>query len=125
MTEEEKIRAEVERLRALTADPISNPFDLVLHFIDSLPEEKVSEDLEEAAEEYASVYKQVGYDEDHILSVSDSYIAGADWQKEHTIDKACEWLKENMNKYIHHNYVTDALDVEKGIYQDFRKAMED
>ena len=46
----------------------------ILPYIDSLQEEPVSEDLEEAANDYAH---------DLLHDVFESFIAGAKWQKEH------------------------------------------
>lgn len=83
MSNIEKIRQEVERLMKETED---SQFDkgeryglkIVLEFIDSLPEEKLSEDMKDAAYTYSfesrpSVYGQV--------DVIDAFIAGAEWQK--------------------------------------------
>ena len=77
-------------------------------FIDSLEEEPVSNDLEEAAEIY---------EEDAIFyaarRISDFFKAGAQWQKEQTIDKACKWLNE-------HTILS-----EKWFIEDFKQAMEE
>lgn len=85
MTDKEKIRAEIERQKKLYEDSLTNPihqgFGLqnvikakiseltYLHsFIDSMQEEPVSKDLEEAAEEW-----------DESLYRSDAFKAGAKW----------------------------------------------
>ena len=84
MTDKEKISKEVERLQKELikndekgfGSDIDNACILelqnVLTYIDSLQEEPVSKDLEEAAEEW-----------DESLYRSDAFIAGAQWQKEH------------------------------------------
>lgn len=122
MTDKEKleaIRAEIHRLVHINGYSKEMANELFA-FINSLPEEPVSEDLEEAADNYASVYKQVGYDEDHILSVSDSYIAGANWQKGRDIDNACEFF---------YHRILDVGDVEfsniENFINDFKKYLED
>ena len=55
--------------------------------------EPVSEDLEEAAMQYAK-----SKHEDAVLQqiVSWDFKAGVQWQKEHLMDKACEWLEEHL-----------------------------
>ena len=58
----------------------------LLAFIDSLPEEKPSEDLEEAAEEHirkvADAAGHPGWDWT-TQDIADAFIAGAEWQKKH------------------------------------------
>jgi len=82
MSNIEKIKAEIERLkvdylyRGYTFVPTA--MQQLLNFIDSLPEEKPSEDLEKAAYKYSfesrpSIYGQV--------DVIDAFKAGAEWQK--------------------------------------------
>lgn len=101
MTNIEKIKAEMERRLKYTHDwlrgdekrhpkqtAISKNYykmkgdertlDALLSFIDSLPEEKPSEDLEEVAARYELEKRQ------SILSsvdIVDAFIAGAEWQK--------------------------------------------
>jgi len=113
MTEKEKIRAEVERLRALTADPISNPFDLVLHFIDSLPEEKVSEDLNEAAIKYCNEIEERNHST--LLGIEKGFIRGAQWKEQQMISTAVEAEITDIRTYKHENEVDFTLMLEKGI----------
>lgn len=96
MSNIEKIRQEIERLKkysksskkewideghnqnAFAEDCRIKSFDKLLAFIDSLPEEKTSEDLEEAAARYERENRQ------SVLSSVDivnAFIAGAEWQK--------------------------------------------
>lgn len=93
------IRNEVERLheeyRGNTNDwKVRRVLRTILFFIDSLAEEPVSEDLEEAAKEYANSIAQ--HEHNKLYSIAD-FIAGANLQKERMIDKACEWLEKNFN----------------------------
>lgn len=84
--QENKIRAEIERLKESgCASPIVI-CDTLLAFIDSMQEEPVSDDLENAALEYATHYDK------NWSEVKDGYIAeneveafkaGAKWQKNH------------------------------------------
>ena len=53
----------------------------------------------------------------HYIAV-DSYIAGAKEQKVIDIDKACEWLKENIEGGVHPQSAY-------GFVEKFRKAMEE
>ena len=112
MSEKEKIRAEVERLIELNEESAGKTqyhlgrlraLQQILSFIDSLPEEKlsnverigkdykegsVSEDLEEAAVE--AFKKIVDSDKNNFLEI---FNAGAKWQKDkmvqNTIDAHC------------------------------------
>lgn len=59
----------------------------VLEFIDSLPEEKPSDDLEEAADEYADKHgfrvpydgSNNYYDDVDVKASKEGFIAGAEW----------------------------------------------
>lgn len=64
----------------------------MITFIDSLEEEPVSEDLEEAARRIATRHSHITGD---TYYANDAWFfkKGAQWQKEQMIDKACEWLK--------------------------------
>ena len=65
------------------------------NFINTLTTEQPSEDLEK---EIDRVIKEVVTPEtlrDYIMG----FIAGAQWQKNQTINKACEWLNKNVVEY--------------------------
>ena len=130
MIDKEKICEEVERLKLCTMDEHMkfyseaaeaeyNALCNIEYFIDSLQEEPASEDLEEAATKYA---------QDKYLPVqtAQSFKAGAEWQKEQMIGKACEWLKENKDHPLIgcedpclSGYLTDEF------IEDFKKAIEE
>lgn len=63
-------------------------------FIDSLPEEKLSEDLEEAAEEYADKHgfrvpydgSNNYYDDVDVKASKEGFLAGAEWGARHSIN---------------------------------------
>ena len=86
MSNIEKIRQEIERLKkeqltrnsigVITGSAFFVKADELLAFIDSLPEEKPSEDLEVAADEFAN------QDCVTFISRKKGFIAGAKWQKE-------------------------------------------
>jgi len=79
MTDKEKIRAEIERLKESgCASPIVI-CDTLLAFIDSMQEETVSDDLKKLAEEW-----------DESLYRSDAVIAGAKWHKQQMMKDAIE-----------------------------------
>ena len=91
MTDKEKIRAEIERLKESgCASPIVI-CDTLLAFIDSMQEETVSEDLEEATKEWSENEDNVrGCDYISLVRVEEAFKAGANWQKDKLIKDAIE-----------------------------------
>lgn len=95
MSNIEKIKAEIERLYDDEApkhdqqcdfnDGYFMGIDVVSNFIDSLLEEKPSEDLEEAAEEFSFISEGVNSSgepyKDYDSGKLEGFIAGAEWQK--------------------------------------------
>lgn len=122
MTQKEKILAEIERLRNDFPKVISQKekdcqwlywrgLNKIKYFINSLPEEPVSEDFKKFEEQYLEKEKE------EILSVYDRHaglVDGAQWQKKKTIDKACMYLNEHRDGFITDDYI-----------KDFRKALEE
>lgn len=109
----EKIRQEIERLKGTCTTQIkANPgqtfpfvmemtgYDKLLSFLDTLSEEP-SESLEEAAEKYAGVNYDCETETDafyhHIET--ESFKAGAEWQKE-------QLMKDAVEGYV--NYYEDS-----------------
>lgn len=112
MTDKEKIRAEIERRRNIVNNSalqmkdvdkrnhyseMVEEYDDILRFINSLPEEPVSEDLEKAAEqdvcEVVNCGSAIGIPNDHVPSwVQDAmvseFIYGALWQKKQMMKNA-------------------------------------
>lgn len=86
MSNIEKIRQEIERRRGYIS--VTHFAEELLAFIDSLPEEKPSDDLEEAADEYGRENVHYWYDEeigdgaiyDDFEDLKVGFIAGAEWQ---------------------------------------------
>ena len=89
-----KIRQEIERrkeeykqdrymsdYRGQLAYYKDNIYDSLLAFIDSLPEEKPSEDLEEAAEELFETIEIQEHENIFEDTFKKIFIAGAEWQK--------------------------------------------
>lgn len=84
MSDKDKIRQEIERRKKenmyddlpITIGRYYEDRDL-LAFIDSLPDEKPSEDLEEAAQEYAIPFNDTTYGCEYSYK---GFIAGAEWQ---------------------------------------------
>lgn len=69
----------------------------IMDFIDSLPEEKPSEDLEEAAEECIGtlipeeVHTTTPFAAEYVIKLLDkAFIAGAKWQREQMMEEAVE-----------------------------------
>jgi len=132
MTDKEKIRKEVERLQKELVkekekglgsdvdDACILELQNVLTYIDSLQEEPVSKDLEEAATKYAR--KQLSnpdyptYNDEYEMECA--FEAGAQWQKQQLIEKACEWLN-NFYSEDRHCYLV-AEDIKA-----FKQAMEE
>lgn len=52
------------------------------------------------------------------------YKEGAKWADETMIEKACEWLMHNVNRYIN-DEGAGYFRIEKTLFDHFRKAMED
>lgn len=105
MNKVEQIRKEIERrhkwykdelekysLQSLAADIAAKAEETesILSFIAPLQEGPVSKDLEEAANAY--IYNESNW----IHSRTETFKTGAEWQKQHLIEKACEWLEEHL-----------------------------
>lgn len=121
----EQIKAEIERLQDSTMDSNCNfysqaaeeKYHLLCHlenFINSLPEEPVSEDLEKAAvEAFKNIVEE---DRNSFLEI---FKAGAQWKEQQMIEKAVEWLVNNM---MCTGYT---LQSKAKFIRDFRKTMSD
>lgn len=107
MTDKQKIKAEIERYKKLIGDPILSDNDLIigernacnhiLKIIDSLPEEPVSESLEEAAWMYYDKNKPMLPPEFALQrELVGFFKAGAHWQKE----KFVAWLTKESDFLI-------------------------
>lgn len=80
------------------------------------------ETIEERAKEYGSKKGDISlspiYNEALASIYEEGYIAGAREQKQIGIEKACEWLKENIEGGVHPQSAY-------GFIEKFRKAMEE
>ena len=122
----QKIIAEIERLKSkLNLDDrhdqgASDYLHAISKFINPLPEEPVSEDLEEASHHFSvellndvnfmSTTETLGEKLDKLQNL---FKAGAQWQREKIINKACEWLDSNL---------TQVSSVKKSIIEEIEKA---
>lgn len=95
----------------------------LLLMLNSLQEEPVSKDLEEAARRIATRHSHITGD---TYYANDAFFSkkGAQWQKEQMIDKACKWLKSYRQD------TPDGIGYVAGIVDDktikeFKQAMED
>lgn len=94
MTDKEKIKAEIER-HMKEYSPVQSSegkyrieaYKELLGFIDDIQEEPVSEDMEEAAFDYAEACK---YDGGEKLLCVEHFKAGAQWQKEQMMKDAVD-----------------------------------
>ena len=57
-------------------------------------------------------------------TLTECFIAGAEWEHKRLIEKACEWLKENAFYYMRQILLMETMEVEDFI-EDFHIAMED
>ena len=93
--------------------------------VKALQEEPVSEDIEEAARKAATWHSRLKGD---IFFENDfqKFIAGAEWQKEQMITKACNYLFSHMGLFV--TFFDDDIveDIERSEFiKKFRIAMED
>lgn len=147
MTQIEQIKAEIERLKKelykqqdvrIDGSPIPvfdiNAIDGMLKileeikgFINSLPIEQPSEELEEEINSYSkeSLALKFPTTDKKQIKADIEYIARhfANWQKEQTINKACEWLRQNTMKSL--VLSSEDENLTKEFIEDFKKAMED
>ena len=84
-------------------------------------EEPVSKDLKEVSNEYVLNIRK-GYP--RVMDATDRYIknafkAGAQWQKERMVEKACERFKKYLSQFY------SGLAMINAETEDFKKAMED
>ena len=164
MNKVEKIRKEIERLKAETFDnkelsleeiiAVRNCYNNLLFFIDSLEQpikrtpadiESAMQEVEEKSKLFTEAHKDdvvsndtiddleeaaKNYEEDAIFyaarRISDFFKAGAQWQKEQMIDKACEWLSNVSIEDMTYKY--NDFDTSEDWYkfiEDFKKAVEE
>lgn len=76
--------------------------------------------LEEEALKFKNEFLEEHEDGIDRFDIEDIFIAGAEWQKEQLIDKACKWLEEHLLDYWQQS-VTDSTN----FVNDFHKAMEE
>ena len=134
--------AEIERRKQKLLDNIifendkewavrtAHQLNRIIMFLDTLEmkeveEEPVSNDLEEAAENYVGHAPEIGEDLSCFTN-RNAFIAGAQWQKEQMIDKACNYLFSHMGLFV--TFFDDDIveDIERSEFiKKFRIAMED
>lgn len=136
MTDKEKliaIRAEIERkLKNITPQTHTGVYNTcigLLSFIDSLQEEPVIEDLKEAARKYEENRNDLDARSDNEV-VRRGFVAGANWQKQQIIEKACEWVRTHRDADFfelipEYNYCgAGNLNIKKMV-EEFRKYLEE
>lgn len=130
MTDREKleaIKAEIERRIKMHKRNnhwnAEHEFIDVRNFIDSLPEEPVSDDADNAARDYADKCK---YDNENCFMERqlcvENFKAGAKWQKTQSIVDACYHLEMRLPEFLEYN---DTKVGRKDFIDDFRKALEE
>ena len=105
-----EIKAEIERLKtdigtwAEYNEGWRDALERIAAFIKSLPEEPVSEDLQDVAIRHKKMLETAKRPHTEFANVD--FIGGALWEKYKIIDKACEWLEENYDSsdYIPNDY---------------------
>ena len=155
MNKVEKIKADIDRLQETTMDEnrnflssyhegIFDGLSMIENFIDSLEEEPVSNDLEEAARKIATRHSHITGD---TYYANDAWFfkKGAQWQKERDqstielaedhaylagqekiIAKAIKWLEDNIDRYLYNTGGYGEYIPKCGgkMFEDFKKAME-
>ena len=98
--------------------------------VKEVEEEPVSKDLEEAADKHLveKGYLLTTKNGEHLAEIEAKglFKAGAQWQKEQLINKACEWLSNVSIEDMHYQY--NDFDTSEGWYkfiEEFKKAMEE
>lgn len=101
-----------------------------LQKVQNIPVEQSNKDLEEVAKEYVKencILPEDCNDGDNPYyeeCTATVFKDGAKWQKEQTINKACEWLKENIYNRVYK--CNDGLGFPTAAFlEEFKKAMED
>ena len=127
--DKKKIIDEIERLKEEIPyhENAWSVLNKLKEFINSLSAGQLNDDVEEEVNDYFEKHLEIcndgtlkcggeEFDTYDLLNVIDYFTT---WQKNQTINKACEWLQKHMNDYIVHGRDIDFL------YDDLRKAMED
>lgn len=98
----------------------------LLSFIDKLPEEPVSEDLEEAAKIEAERFGNCVSKRFYFSCWLEScFKAGAKWQKQRAISKACYFLVD-AGKYMRYNAIEDCYSFNAmQLSEDYKEYMEE
>ena len=73
------------------------------------------------------------YDGEALVEITDAFEAGAEWEHKRLVEKACEWLRGNMSRYVSrddpdkfpYGFPTRAFRVDVNFECDFKKAMEE
>ena len=157
MNKVEKIKTEIERLKSslpwgscasqlsMECNCKNEAYNEVLSYINSLEEEPVSNDLEEAAHSYVDTTIE-WFDSEGNPCCYPAFIAGAQWQKqqdqltielaedhamlagmekmkEEMIDKFFKWLAKHWREYV---WLTDNNVIHFGHWEyDLKRAMEE
>lgn len=107
-------------------------FKTIQKFINSLPEEPVSKDLEEAAKENAKIERSDDTEVGYYINRFGGFVDGAMWDRQRTINKACEWLDKYASDFValaddSHPAIgdTQAFYSTKSLLHYFRQEMED
>lgn len=132
MTDKEKIREFLEGMAnadccvTQVAKAINK---IILPYIDSLQKEPVIEDLKEAAKNYEEHRNDIDARSDNEV-VRRGFVAGANWQKQQIIEKACEWVRTHRDADFfelisEYNYCgAGNLNIKKMV-EEFRKYLEE
>ena len=77
---------------------------------------KRSEETKQAAQES---FPNEGWEFQRV-----SFVQGAKWADKTMVDKACEWLKGNLVRFVYPNNMA-TISVSNSFFAEFRKAMEE
>lgn len=86
--------------------------------------------IEERARDYAchvtiEELNREGLDTESFCGILHGYVRGATEQRKHDIEKACEWLGDNLIAFTEYDHL-NGINIDYGqLNKQFRKAMED
>lgn len=106
----ERIKDKIEQLKGEASyhENVQSVLNKLKVYIDIISTEQPSEELEKAAAALTNEivgelnvwdYTDHSGHNSHWHSFKEGVVAGAKWQKEQTISKACEWLNKNVVEY--------------------------
>ncbi|WP_296865007.1 hypothetical protein [uncultured Methanobrevibacter sp.] len=108
--------------------------DTLKEFVETISEKQPNKDLEEAAqnyvqESYGENWMDFEYTQNAAFRAMSNFKFGAWWQKEHIIEKAIKWVRENAYIYVDTQNDSEGnlceVFLETDFINNFKKAMDE